>query len=485
MSSQSKQPRAIEQLVDSIADLYEKSNSRLVYTETSCELIETFRENLEQVATMLDERLFLDGMKNQFRVAVVEHRIYVWKYDDSSDKLIDGYSEERFYFGNKRKLERFVGRIFGQLDLDETSASMKHLNELILQLRDNDSRTKAIRSTQLSVRGYDLKLCLDVIGFELNDIEGEISKLTGINGQGAIKNPKFPNGAKLSELRVRLGAIINSDCHIRKDGMITYYESSSERIDIVETLVNGFGDITLHRGKRGGRYEVCFPRSIGRAFLIWEFTAGDKPLQNNQLSIHIRNASIADVKVYFEELIPEDGYFTPHAGFSWSRSVVLNPGIKREKYHIAPLVGMEEINLVRDHGDTHWMERQLIGISPTKLREIAESKDERIAAIANSLLMAIYANQSALMNDEIKLLRRLKINAHPYPKDIVYSNRTGRFSVNWTAYVFKNEDKMRWALLCPPNDIIKRKKVAKWVRENQDLSIEVKEQLHRQGHKIG
>ena len=198
MSSQSKQHIAIEQLVDSIANLYENNNSRLVYTETSCELIETIRENLEQVATMLDERLVLDGMKNQFRVAIVEQRIYVWKYDDSSDKLIDGYSEERFYFGNKRKLERFVGRILGQLDLDETSASMKHLNELILQLRDNDSRTKAIRSTQLSVRGYDLKLCLDVIGFELNDIEGEISKLTGINGQGAIKNPKFPNGAKLS-----------------------------------------------------------------------------------------------------------------------------------------------------------------------------------------------------------------------------------------------------------------------------------------------
>ncbi len=381
-------------------------------------------------------------------------------------------------------LERFVGRIFGQLDLDEASASMKHLNELIIQLRDNDSRIKAIRSTQLSVRGYDLKLCLDIIGFELNDIEGEISKLTGINGQGAIKNPKFPDGAKLSELRVRLGAIINSDCHIRKDGMITYYESSSERIDIVETLMNGFGDITLHRGKRGGCYEVCFPRSIGRAFLIWEFTAGDKPLQNNRLSIHIRNASIADVKVYFEELIPEDGYFTPHAGFSWSRSVVLNPGNKREKYHIASLVGMEEINLVRDYGDTHWKERQLIGISLTNLREMGGSEDEQIALAANSLLMAIHANPSALMNDEIKLLSRLKINAHPYPKDIVYSNRTGRFSVNWTTYVFKNEDKMRWALLCPPNDKVKREKVAEWVQDNQDLAIEVKEQLQSEGQRI-
>ncbi|MGY5871595.1 MAG: hypothetical protein RTV72_05065 [Candidatus Thorarchaeota archaeon] len=471
-------------LVDFIEELYENNNSRLIYAETSCETVEALRDVLKQFSNTLNERLIQDSMENQFRVAVVNNRIYVWKSENSLDKLINAYSKERFYFRNRRNLDRFARRIFGQLDLDESSASMNHLNELFSQLRDNDSRTKIIRSTQLSIRGYDLKICLNILGLELNDIEAEISKLAGINGQGAIENPKFPDDDKLSELRARLGAIINSDCHIRKDGMITYYESSSERIDYVETLVNGFGDITLHRGKRDGRYEVCFPRSIGRAFLAWKFTAGDKPLQNNRLSIHIRNASLADVRAYFEELIPEDGYFTPHAGFSWSRSVVLDPGIKREKYQIPPLVGMEEISLVCDYGDDHWKERQLIGISLTTLRELTESENERIAATANSLLITILTNPSTLMDDEIKLLSRLNINAHPYPKDIVYSNRTGRLSINWTAYVFKNEDKMRWALLCPPRDIVKRKKVIEWIRENQDLSIEVKKQLLSEGYRI-
>jgi len=470
--------------VDFIEELYENNNSRLIYTETSCETVEALRDVLKQFSNTLNERLIQDSIENQIRVAVVNNRIYVWKSENSPDKLINAYSKERFYFRNSRNLDRFARRIFGQLDLDKSSASMNHLNELFSQLRDNGSKTKAIRSTQLSIRGYDLKLCLDILGLELNDIEREISKLAGINGQGAINNPKFPDGETLSELRVRLGAIINSDCHIRKDGMITYYESSSERIDYVEILVKEFGDITLHRGKREGRYEVCFPRSIGRAFLTWEFTAGDKPLQNNQLSIHIRNASLADVRAYFEELIPEDGYFTPHAGFSWSRSVVLDPGIKREKYQIASLVGLDEMNLVCDYGDDHWKERQLIGISLTTLRELTESENEHIAVTANRLLKAIFANPSTLMSDEIKLLSRLNINAHPYPKDIVYSHRTGRLSINWTAYVFKNGDKMRWALLCPPRDIVKREKVVEWIRQNQDLSFKVKKQLQNEGYRI-
>ncbi len=297
---------SIPHLVDFIQELYENTNSRIIHTEINSETVEAVRNDMTQLVTSLNERLVPDRMKNQFRVAVVEHRIYIWESENTLDKLINAYSKERFYFRNRRNLVGFVRRIFSELDLVESSASMNHLNELFSQLRDNGSKTKAIRSSQLSIRGYDLKLCLDILGLELNDIEGEISKLAGINGQGAIENPKFPDGDKLSELRARLGAIINSDCHIRKDGMITYYESSLGRIDYVETLVKGFGDIKLHRGKRDGRYEVCLPRSIGRAFLFWEFTAGDKPLQNNRLSVHIRNVSLADVRAYFEELIPED-----------------------------------------------------------------------------------------------------------------------------------------------------------------------------------
>jgi hypothetical protein len=325
-----------------------------------------------------------------------------------------------------------------------------------------------------------------VLGESTEALEGKITRITGRNGQGGFENPRFPSKQKLRVLMARLGAIVNSDCYLRKDGCIFYYERYPERIERVEGILREFGDIRLHKTyrKEHGRYTIVFPRSLGRAFIYWDFATGDKPIQNRRLSLLIRKGGEKLARPYLEELISEDGSFNEHSGFSWSRSVVLNAGKKSGPYDFKPKISNVEIQFVKEHTDIGWEERNSIGISMPELKEIMESNDRETSSLAQQLHKTIVENPSRLLDDEADLARTLGIKVETYPKDITYSKTTERFSINWAAYAYRKKDKLRWGLLAPPNDERKRKKLDVWFAKHSDDVEQMKKQLESEGFEL-
>jgi hypothetical protein len=62
--------------------------------------------------------------------------------------------------------------------------------------------------------------------------------------------------------------------------------------------------------------------------------------------------------------------------------------------------------------------------------------------------------------------------------------RTGRVSVSWVASTRKTDSVIRWALLCPPNDKIKRRKLQKWIEKNQEKVDDIISELEEEGYQI-
>ena len=227
------------------------------------------------------------------------------------NNLLKALANERFYF-EENAFNQFLDRLQKKLGYNSRNQLIKHLN----------AQEYVVSKKVRSIRGDALDSCLDVLSESIETLEGRITKITGRNGQGGFENPRFPSKQKLRVLMARLGAIVNSDCYLRKDGCIFYYERYPERIERVMEILREFGDIRLHKKyrKEHGRYTIVFPRSLGRAFIYWGFVTGDKPIQNKRLSLLIRKAGEKLARPYLEELISEDGSFNEHSGFSWSRA---------------------------------------------------------------------------------------------------------------------------------------------------------------------
>lgn len=142
----------------------------------------------------------------------------------------------------------------------------------------------------------------------------------------------------------------------------------------------------------------------------------------------------------------------------------------------------EHIFLLLSHGDTHWEQRSHVFVTITQLKELSESKnDEEVAKLAKELYEIIYRNPPSLLLDEIGLARKLGIDVSRYPEDIVFSKKTGRFSVTWSTNVFKLDHKVRWALLAPPKD---NAKVKSWLDGHMIDSERIRQQLQEEGYEI-
>ncbi len=386
--------------------------------------------------------------------------------------LLKALANERFYF-EEDAFNQFLDRLQKKLGYNSRNQLIKQMN----------AQEYVVSKKVRSIRGDALDSCLDVLGESMETLEGKITRITGRNGQGGFENPRFPSKQKLSILMSRLGAIVNSDCYLRKDGCIFYYERYLERINRVEEILREFGDIHLHKKYREkhGRYTVVFPRSLGRAFIYWGFATGDKPIKNQRLSRFIREGGEEIARPYLEDLISEDGSFDRHSGFSWSRSVVLDAGRKNNRYRFKPKISQASIQFVKDHTDVGWEKRNIIGISMPRLKELMKSENTKISSQAQKLMDTIHENPSNLIMDEVELSRSLGINVETYPKDVTYSKTTGRFSVNWAAYAYRKKDILRWGLLAPPNDERKKKKLEDYFAEHSDDVEQTKSQLESEG----
>ena len=452
----------VEQLCKSLPN----STSRVFYSDFRSDLcltpeqfenlehlFQVSRDSLEQTVR---ERLGFEKDDGRLRLGFADGRLYIWKPDLTPMRLINAYGTQFFYF-DKDELARFMAEIKGVLEGTRKGgvySTIEHLNDLLPQMTSKFSDRSFINKRYNRVRGDSLSLLVDLSGRVLADFEGRISKITGHNGQGGIRNPKFPDGEDLRILVARIIAIVVSDCHLRPNGAIEYFEPEIERIRIVERILKEFGDIELKPVyiERDNVYTSCFPSPIGKALQYWSLSPCDKTVQNAGFDPALIERSWRASGAFMEELIPQDGT-VKSSRMSWTHSHALHPGNKIGKFGVFPIISQEEANLIIEHGEPGKNCRRL---SMGKLIEL-KGKSHQIAQIAAELEKKILRNPNNLINDEKRIAENLGVKVVVSPYSIRYHQKTGRVSVSWVARTANIHEAMKLAMVAPPNDVKKRK----------------------------
>jgi hypothetical protein len=208
---------------------------------------------------------------------------------------------------------------------------------------------------------------------------------------------------------------------------------------------------------------------MGRLLEQWEFPIGNKTIQNPELPSYIRNGS-QEVKIsYLREMVPEDGSFKAHKGmnfarFSVSRSVALDAGNKNEMYQFKPKVAFDGKQFIQAYAVQEVMFGRSLyyRLSYSRLKELTENP--KIGQTARQLLNIVEKTPVNLLLGELSICKDLGIKMTTRIEGINFYPESGRVSLQKRIATKKNEDAIRWALLAPPNDFHKRKKVEDWLK---------------------
>ncbi len=452
-----------------IADLRKDSGWNQTQLRDFEKYVQTNQRSLEKSLAAIS---LPEGVQEP-RLSMADGRLYVWTPKLRADELLNAYEKQFFYFQNNGGVARLVEDLQKQLQLEGSlHKAHGHLNELIRQSIASDSgpplKASPFHVKGQRVEGRVLRFYLDAMGMSLTDLEGRITKIAGPNGQAGIKNPRFPKGEELEVSMARLTASIVSDGHLRESGRITYLEKNLERIERVRQILTNFGDIKVEGGFRKGVYEIHIPCQIGLALIEWGMTPGDKAIHNPGLSERILNGSERVRGAYLEELIPEDGYFHPSTGFAWNRSHALHAGNKTADSGFEQRISQDEVSLMQEFGTKSKKLVKRKSISYGALKELQTHDDHRFADAARNLVQAINENPNRLIRDECRIAESLGIQVTLLPDQVRYSLATGRVSVRWRASTTSVDDALRWADICPPNDIEKKQVVENWQRKRAD-----------------
>jgi len=449
-----------------IADLPKDSGWNQTQLRDFEKYIQTNQRSLEKSLAAIN---LPEGVQNP-RILMTDGRLYVWTPKLRTDELLNAYEKQFFYFQDNGGVARLVEDLQRQLQLEGSlHKAHGHLNELIRQSIANDSgpplKASPFHVKGQRVEGRILRFYLDAMGMSLTDLEGRVTRIAGPNGQAGIRNPRFPKGEELEISMARLTASIVSDGHLRESGRITYLEKNLERIERVRQILTNFGDIKVEGGFRKGVYEIHIPCQIGLALIEWGMTPGDKAIHNPGLSESILNGSERVRGAYLEELIPEDGYFRPSTGFAWNRSHALHAGNKIVDSGFEQRISQDEVSLMQEFGKKSKKLVRRKSISYGALKELQAHEDHGFADAAKKLVQVINRNPNRLIRDECRIAESFGIQVTLLPDQVRYSLATGRVSVRWRASTTSVDDALRWADICPPNDIKKKQAVENWQRK--------------------
>jgi hypothetical protein len=436
-------------------------------SEKMREIERVIRGGKTELEQFLSEKIGLD--EGRVRIAVDGSRVYTWIPRARPDELVDAYEKQFYYFKNHAELACVVEGLSRILGVEGNKRqSLKHLNEIIEQLvvgNSEASRAHPIENKSLRLEGKVIRLYLDVTDSRLSDLEGRVTKVTGINGQAGIENPRFPEGKQLEVLKARLAAIIASDCYLAESGRISYNEDRLERVPKVQEILQDFGDITLVPKLHHGVYESQIRNQIGLMMIHEGMTPGSKTIRNPGLPEGYTKWSEEARRAYLEELIPEEGHFSKRGGFEWNRNHALYDKDEGGKHHFKSVISPEDIQLIIDEGtQTKGLVPQY-NLSYGKLEELQFNNDTNKSHSAKRLIEAIKNSPNNLVEDEKKIAESLGIQITLSPPTIRFYPKSERVSVRHSASTSTKNDAIRWGTICPPNDEYKRNKVEEWLRE--------------------
>ncbi len=446
------------------------------------------RENIEN---LLNQRIGLDKNPDEMiRIGVLDSKVYLRRADMSEYNWLNIYKNEAFYFHSVREKNQLVDEAKARLGVDggtRLSYLTDQLTDKVRQVTSGTPDYDLSRNTH-HLRGESLALVLDTHGEKIQDIEGRIKRIgKTMSGSGGISNPRFPEDK--IEIDSMFASVLGaglSDGHVARDNKgFIYTESNRARVDIFHKEVSRFGGVYRSEGIRENgviavRFSSVFGRTLERRGLI----SGDKSLQNEGFPDWLKRASPEVLQKYYGPMWAQDGSFKRRkdcngAEFQVDRGVVLLDPTKSDRYDIKSEIKSDHIKLVTEFGNPEKSER----FGSTKkltggiLESLSNHSDSEIANSASELSTIIGKNQSKLMIDEIKGLEKFGVVSIPCLANITYYEGTGRLSILWHYGTSTKKGAMIVALACGPEDIVKKKKVEKWIESEPELAKEVLEEL--------
>lgn len=460
-----------------IADLkpYHEAGPR--WTRT---IAQSIRKQRNEVETLLNQHIPLDDQPHtRIRVGIHNHTLYLYHHRTNPNDWLTLLNHEYFYFDTIETKCYFMDQVRRYLNTTDPG-----LSSLIQQLTDHPGtpqHPKSILSDISRLRPYfvgaSLNFLLDASGLDFDQIHLFITRLgrdTQGDGRGGIYNPIFIKNEERDTFRARLTAIALSDGHIHHETkQFTYIEKDPERRNYVWNLMKQLGDVYITEEQTPGAYRLNMPVVVGRLLESWEIPSGDKHLSPKyRLPEIIRNGQDQVKCAYLAEVIPEDGYFHTHgrAIFGIKRAQILNAGPKAENYKFKPKISRELQKFIKQNGEKRIHQirneppREETVLVWGRIKKLEKSTNSEVSNTAKQLRETIEQNPCQLLEDEIAILKTLKISMSKKPKEI-HLQPSGRISMVWETYTTKEKDAQRFAQIALPSSNPKRRSVENWLAQ--------------------
>ncbi|MHA2023687.1 MAG: hypothetical protein ACTSWQ_08515, partial [Candidatus Thorarchaeota archaeon] len=434
-----------------------------------------------------------DTYDKLFRIGVADHKVYFRVQDTLETNWMKLFSGELFYFHNTKTKDRLLSDTKIRLGLKGDT----HFSRLVHQMTDySKSITKQGINSDLHpiashVRGATLGFLLDTCDIGIHEIESEIAFI-GRSDRHGIRDPTFSEDHnEIDKTFARIFGAGLSDGHIDQFRVFCYCDASKERIEIFEEYFKFFGDVDYTETFRDGVFELRYPSVIGRSLEQRGFPVGDKTVQNMGLPELILNGAFECITEYIKQLWVEDGHFTwtkYTVLFGWTRAVSLLDPEKDVKYNRQSEITKELIEFIHNEGT--YYERFSGKFHPHykvlggKLKRLKQSSDPKKARIADNLLDIIFRTKPQLLTDEQIIMENRGVVTKSTCTEVTHYIDTGRVSTLWRAKTIGKDDAMRIAILSPPDDVQKNKKVRDWIETELDRYTRVSDELREEGWKI-
>jgi hypothetical protein len=379
--------------------------------------------------------------------------------------LITAYGQQFFYFKSPKELTKQLRTACKKLGIDGDD-DLQRLNELLKEKQSEKTmfagnEANPIHPKRGRIKGESLRFIIELLGEPIQDLEGKINRITGVNGQGGILEPRFPDENHLLVVLTRLYSAMASDGHIRNEsGKGEYYDPKISRIERVIENLNELGQIKSRIiEKTRGIYRLHIPSVVGSLLILMGFPIGDRTMQNKGLPPLIVKGPPEVLIAYLEEMVPEEGCFNNTTGISWNRTHGVYGTGKAGKKYQQPSLSKKQVDYIKkiasDTGDSK--DRKTLPWSELVLK--AEDGNE----IAKGIVDFVNSHPNQLIKDEARVAGRLGIEVDEGPYRLRYYKKTGRITLVSSARTKSIDDAERWGQICPPNDVEKRKKMIEWL----------------------
>ncbi|TET07933.1 MAG: hypothetical protein E3J86_11730 [Candidatus Thorarchaeota archaeon] len=420
-----------------------------------------------------------------FRPGIVGDRNYLWIQE--KDSLLSAFGKQYFYFKRMQDLERIFEEAASQLELGTMVEAVHHIYQLSKQFTEIEREFIAKDNPRIS--GSSLHLLCDIAGIPIIQLEGRIVKICGANGQGGIKNPRFPVADELEVLKARMIGIAVSDCHLPKSGSLELFEGSLDRIDRVKKLLDNFG-VTFSTDslvKRKGDYAFYIASPMLGALEYWGIPTGDRTILNYGLPDEFQHWSTFAKCGYMQEMLAQEGHVDKNGVIRWPRSHALFDGNKGPRMGFKSRISQDVLKFLRHSREMH-KHRGIVteqSIAVGRLDLLKESTDIHLSSIANELSNVIWNYRNRLIDDETKIAESLGINISLKPVRISYFEKSDRVSVKWQARVKGYKSKIKSALIIRPNFDTKETVLSEWLaKQNVGDFKQTKMKLKSDGYPI-